>query len=144
MTTGRINQVAIIEVDPRASSTPNKGRPERGASDPEKYNARAEPGQSAFPRNSSNEITFDCRAREVETPSDDGRTRTNVRTTQVLLNHSTDAASASRKRGERALVGETIDAHSRLPAEGIVTLAMTQRRVADPHRAGTDSSCDTD
>ena len=52
-----------------------------------------------------------------------------MRTTQVLLNHSTDHASAIRKRGECAIVGDTSDAHSRLPAEGTVTLAMQQRRV---------------
>jgi hypothetical protein len=74
-------------------------------------------------------MTFDCRARERTQPSKRQHENTSMRTTQVLLNHSTDRTSAIRKRHERAVLGDTIDARSRLPAETIVTLAMSQRRV---------------
>ena len=77
-------------------------------------------------------MTFDCRARERTRPSERRRRDASMRTTQVLLNHSTDRASAIRKRGERAVLGDTIDTRSRLPAETIVTLAMSQRRVSGP------------
>ena len=92
-------------------------------------------------------------AEHASEPTDDQTSEKNasMRTTQALLNHSADQNSAIRKRSQRALVGETIDTRSRLPAETIVTLAMTQRRVDEtmPIPRGMtsttiDSSCDTD
>ena len=92
-------------------------------------------------------------AEHASEQTDDNASEMNasMRTTQALLNHSADQNSAIRKRSQRALVGETIDTRSRLPAETIVTLAMTQRRVDetiasrdDSQTTTNDSSCDTD
>ena len=144
MTTGRINQVAIIEAR-------TLGRREANLTEKDKSHENTRT-RAIKQRNHGAQKAPTERVRRLKQQHDDRRERPGTtrrrharrtgRTTQASLNHSTSATPATRRTSDSATRDDTRKKRTRtLPQERLYRQRCTQRRA---NAQGRRSSCRTD